>query len=108
GQTNQEREDERPGREVGSEEAHRRAPVQPTRRGGLLAASGCGRSSCSSSRGGVFGDLRSSRASRVTSSKSYLVSQSPGSASTARRNSSSARVSQPSCCPGATSRRALA
>ena len=64
------------------------------RRGGLLPGVG-GRSSCINCFGGVFGCLRSSADSRVVSSKSNLVSQSSGAASTALRNSSSARLSQP-------------
>jgi hypothetical protein len=44
--------------------------------------------------------LRSSADTRVVSSKSYFVSQSSGASSTALRNSSSARVSQPSRASG--------
>jgi len=60
-----------------------------------LAAGVGGLSSCINCFGGVLGCLRNSAASRVVSSKSYLVSQSSGVASTALCSSSSARLSQP-------------
>ena len=80
----------------------------PTCRPGRAVARGCGRSSCISWFGGILGCLRSAEASRVTSSKSYFVSQSSGAASTARRSSSSARVSQPNCSSGFPSPRLFA
>src|SRR5207249_6031764 len=90
-----------PLQEIGSKQSH------PTRLTGFAPGFGCGRSSCINWFGGVFGCLRNSEASLVTSSKSYFVSQSSGAASTARRNSSSARVSQPSRASGFSSARAF-
>ena len=80
----------------------KRTRLSRSARGGLAPACG-GRSSCIICFGGVLGCLRSSEASRVVSSKSNLVSQSSGEASIALRNSSSARLSQPSRASGCSS-----